>query len=129
MSKQLRKKSDAVWLLFFTLLAIPAAGSFARLVYAQTQAAHAVQEQPRQRPRRVGDQKSAQKSAQQTPDAKADAGKSAPVEVGDDEVLRVDTQLVPVPVVVRDRAGRPVANLRAENFTVFEDGRPARTSA
>ncbi|MFN2481977.1 MAG: VWA domain-containing protein [Pyrinomonadaceae bacterium] len=128
MSKQLRKKSDAVWLLFFTLLAIPAAGSFARLVYAQTQAAHAVQEQPRQRPRRVGDQKSAQKSAQQTPDAKADAGKSAPVEVGDDEVLRVDTQLVPVPVVVRDRAGRPVANLRAENFTVFEDGRPQRVT-
>ena len=39
-------------------------------------------------------------------------------------MVRVDTQLVSVPAVVTDRAGRPVAGLRADNFQVFEDGRP-----
>jgi VWFA-related protein len=125
MSKHLPKKPDAGWLLFFALLSISSNGGFARIVYARTQATPAAQGEPRQRPRRVGDQVA---QPRPTPDAKADTGKSTPVEVGDDEVLRVDTQLVPVPVVVRDRAGRPVANLRAENFTVFEDGRPQRVT-
>jgi VWFA-related protein len=46
--------------------------------------------------------------------------------VGEDEVVRVDTELVSVPAVVTDRLGRPVTGLRAENFTVLEDGRPQR---
>lgn len=94
-------------------------------VRAQQEQAPA-QTQPQQRPRRVGtptDQSAPAKSA--SPPA-SDAGQSAPVEVGDDEVLRVDTQLVPVPVVVRDKAGRPLANLRADNFVLYEDGRPQR---
>jgi VWFA-related protein len=125
MTKQLPSRSNAGWLLFLTILAISSVAGFARIVYAQTQAVPAAQGEPRQRPRRVSDQVAQPKP---TPDAKSDAGKNSPVEVGDDEVLRVDTQLVPVPVVVRDRAGRPVANLRAENFTVFEDGRPQRVT-
>jgi VWFA-related protein len=123
MTKHLPKKSDAGWLLFSALLALSITSGFARLVYGQTQNPPAAQGEPRQRPRRVGEQVA---QPTRTPDAKTAAGQSAPVEVGDDEVLRVDTQLVPVPVAVRDRAGRPVANLRAENFTVFEDGRPQR---
>ena len=107
------------------MLALPVAAGFARIARGQAQTAPAAQGEPRQRPRRVGDQSAQPKPS---PAAKADAGRAAPVEVGDDEVLRVDTQLVPVPVVVRDRAGRPVANLRAENFTVFEDGRPQRVT-
>ncbi|HVG29489.1 MAG TPA: VWA domain-containing protein [Pyrinomonadaceae bacterium] len=126
MSKQLPSRRDAGWLLFSALLAISLVAGFARIVYGQAQGAPAAQEEPRQRPRRVGDNSSAQPKP--TPDARPAAGQNAPVEVGDDEVLRVDTQLVPVPVVVRDRAGRPVANLRAENFTVFEDGRPQRVT-
>ena len=87
---------------------------------------------PQQRPRRV--------TVRPTPDsatrpaattntngsAAAAKDKSGPVEVDEDDVLVVDTQLIPVPVVVRDRAGRPVPNLRADSFTVFEDGRPQR---
>ncbi|HEX8162597.1 MAG TPA: VWA domain-containing protein [Pyrinomonadaceae bacterium] len=125
MTKHLPKKSDAGWLLFSVLLAISTIAAFARSVYGQAQTAPATQGRPAQRPRRVGAQGAQPKP---TPIAKPDAGQGAPVEVGDDEVLRVDTQLVPVPVVVRDRAGRPVANLRAENFTVFEDGRPQRVT-
>ena len=40
----------------------------------------------------------------------------------DDEVLRIDTQLVDVPIVVNDKTGRPVLNLKQNNFVVYEDG-------
>jgi len=43
-------------------------------------------------------------------------------EIDEGDVVRVDTQLVSVPAVVTNRAGRPVANLRAENFVVYENG-------
>ena len=41
----------------------------------------------------------------------------------DDEVIRVDTELVDVPVIVVDAAGKPVLNLKQSNFAVFEDGK------
>src|SRR5215204_1774960 len=41
----------------------------------------------------------------------------------EDEVVRVETDLVEVPVVVTDRAGKPVLNLKQTNFTVYEDGK------
>jgi VWFA-related protein len=41
----------------------------------------------------------------------------------DDEVIRVDTELVEVPVVVTDRAGKPILDLKQSNFTVSEDGK------
>ncbi len=90
---------------------------------------------PQQRPRRV------------SPAALPPLGKTAPVataspaakvsppaaakgeEVGEDDVVRVETQLIPVPVVVRDVMGRPLTNLRAENFALYEDGRPQRVAS
>jgi VWFA-related protein len=39
-----------------------------------------------------------------------------------DEVIKVDTTLVSVPVVVSDRQGRYVRDLKATDFTVFKDG-------
>jgi Ca-activated chloride channel homolog len=38
-----------------------------------------------------------------------------------DEILRVDTDLVSLDVVARDAEGRPVRNLRAEDFKLFVD--------
>ncbi|HEX7175230.1 MAG TPA: hypothetical protein VF240_08105, partial [Pyrinomonadaceae bacterium] len=80
-----------------------------------------------QRPRRVGGATAtpdptapSAPPSRATPSPRPDAGE----EVGEDDVVRVDTQLVSVPTVVTDRAGRPVAGLRADNFQVFEDGRP-----
>lgn len=52
--------------------------------------------------------------------------KSPPV--ADDEVLRVDTQLVDVPVVVVDKAGKPLLNLKQNNFVVYEDGKRQEVS-
>lgn len=43
-------------------------------------------------------------------------------ESGADEVIRVNTALVSLPVVVSDREGRYVPGLRADDFQVLEDG-------
>ena len=40
----------------------------------------------------------------------------------DDEILRVETNLIAVPVGVRDKSGRYVADLNRENFRLSEDG-------
>src|ERR1051325_1514178 len=73
-----------------------------------------------QRPRRIGNGKTPA-PAPQTP-APAAAATSEEVDEGD--VVRVETQLVSVPAVVMDGSGRPIAGLRAENFILYEDGRP-----
>jgi Ca-activated chloride channel family protein len=45
-----------------------------------------------------------------------------PEEIDEGDVVRVETQLVSVPAVVTNGAGRPVAGLRAESFRLFENG-------
>lgn len=40
-----------------------------------------------------------------------------------DDVIRVDTQLVDVPVAVVSSAGKPVRGLKMTNFVVYEDGK------
>ena len=50
-----------------------------------------------------------------------DSAGSGAVEA-DGEVLRIDTNLVTIPVRVSDRSGNFVAGLTKENFKVFEDG-------
>jgi VWFA-related protein len=47
---------------------------------------------------------------------------TGPEEVSEGDVVRIDTNLVTVPVSVLDRQGRFVPNLRREDFTVFENG-------
>ncbi len=76
------------------------------------------QQPKQQRPRRV------------TTDPPAAAAKSSPPaaaaevdEVDAGDVVRVETQLVSVPAVVTNSAGRPVTGLHAENFLLFENGR------
>lgn len=39
-----------------------------------------------------------------------------------DEVIKVNTNLVSIPVVVNDRDGRYIPNLRQSDFSVFQDG-------
>ncbi|HEY6188746.1 MAG TPA: VWA domain-containing protein [Pyrinomonadaceae bacterium] len=43
-------------------------------------------------------------------------------EVGEDEVVRIDTTLVTIPVSIRDRNGRYIPDLRKEDFRVYENG-------
>ena len=42
--------------------------------------------------------------------------------VGDDEVVRIETNLVTMPVSVLDREGRFVSGLRQQDFRIFENG-------
>ncbi|HEX8888219.1 MAG TPA: VWA domain-containing protein [Pyrinomonadaceae bacterium] len=87
--------------------------------------AQAQQSNQQIRPRRVGS------DAQQKPDGKAQGSQTetpAGEEVDDGDVVRVETQLVSVPAVVTDRTGRPLVNLRAENFVLYEDGHPQQIS-
>jgi VWFA-related protein len=59
------------------------------------------------------------------PAAKRDGSKEqaqASEEVGEDEVVRVNTALVTIPVSVLDRDGRFIPALRKEDFRIFEDG-------
>src|ERR1044072_1680818 len=47
-----------------------------------------------------------------------------PGELSEDDVVRVDTQLITVPVVVRDQHGQPITGLKASDFQLYEDNRP-----
>lgn len=64
----------------------------------------------KQRPRRVNQ------------DRQPAATDKAVEEVDEGDVVRVETQLVSVPAVVTNSAGRPLTGLRAENFLLFENG-------
>ena len=44
-----------------------------------------------------------------------------------DDVVRVETELVPFEVTVLDKSGNPVRNLRANDFRIMEDGAERRT--
>lgn len=68
-----------------------------------------------QRPRRVQTPPGSQSNGAKP----ADPGQ----EVDEGDVVRVDTQLISVPAVVVDKTGRPVINLKPEDFALFEDGK------
>ena len=40
-----------------------------------------------------------------------------------DDVIKVDTHIVEVPVVITDKTGKPLLNLKQNNFVVYEDGK------
>ena len=72
------------------------------------------QQPNQQRPRRVTkDETQSPAKASQEPQTE---------EVDEGDVVRVETQLVSVPTVVTNSAGRPLPGLRAENFLLFENG-------
>ena len=57
-----------------------------------------------------------------TGDAKSAGAKSGAEEVSDEEVVRVSTNLVPVPASVVDARGHAVTDLKAEDFELRVDG-------
>jgi VWFA-related protein len=69
------------------------------------------------RPRRAEPKTSVTPTAANEP-----APASGTPEVGEDDVVRIETNLVTVPVSVMDRDGRYVTDLRKEDFRVYENG-------
>lgn len=133
-SKQKRARRAAIVSLLFSLALVAGQLNFAFAQQPSSQTG-AAQNAPKGRPRRVG---ANAPTAPQVPPVKATPtpaptppARSAPAaaeEVDEDDVVRVDTQLISVPVTVTDRAGRPLTNLRAENFALYEDGQPQRVA-
>ena len=74
------------------------------------------------------------KPAETRPDAskpaetESQATEANDVEDDDSETVKVETNLVTVPVVVSDRGGRYVPDLKAEEFSVAEDGAEQKVS-
>lgn len=64
--------------------------------------------------------KGAGKSDKTAPDSKPDIAPQQ--EVGEDEVVRINTTLVTVPVTVLDTDGNYVTDLEKDDFRVYEDG-------
>ena len=106
------RTTNRIWGVFkshlFLSLLIPAVAAFALPVGGQ-------QEGNRQRPRRAT-------GVEKLPPASTNSPNASNEEVDEGDVVRVETQLVSVPAVVTDAAGRQLAELRAENFIVFENG-------
>ncbi len=75
--------------------------------------------QNQSRPRRV----TATTPTQAAPSASQSSTTKAPQEIDDEEVIKVITSEVLLPVTVRDAAGRLVSGLTRRDFRVWEDGR------
>jgi VWFA-related protein len=72
---------------------------------------------PQERARRVD------KTPASTPvQAQKPVPQQTPEEVGEGDVVRVNTTLVMVPVSITDRHGRYIPNLQKEDFHIYEDG-------
>ncbi|MCM3870816.1 MAG: hypothetical protein ND895_09010, partial [Pyrinomonadaceae bacterium] len=56
------------------------------------------------------------------PGVQAPTVNSGPEEVGEGDVIRVETTLVTLPVSVTDRNGRYIPDLTKEDFRLWEDG-------
>ena len=97
---------------------------------AVSSASHQGQTNQQQRPRRVDATPTtpATPTPSSTPPANQQPTNSSVEEVSEGDVVRVETQLVTVPAVVTDRNGRPMTDLRAENFVVLEDGKEQRVT-
>lgn len=112
MSLKVKSKSYAALLALLSLLL-----SFATcLLVAQTPTSA----QQQQRPRLAG--------PVPPPPEMAAASSPGGEEVNENDVVRVDTQLITVPVVVRDQEGRPVTGLTASAFQLYEDDLPQRVA-
>ena len=100
-----------VWPLLFVAL----------IFFQQTVSSQSNQQNTQQqRPRTVGTNQNT--NARPTNQSQTNSAE----EVGEGDVVRVETQLVTVPAIVTDKTGRPMSTLRLENFAVFEDGKPQR---
>ncbi len=111
----------------FKTLTLGASVALVALFGAHAPAGRAqVRDETYQRPRRVSPSPTPATPATPSTKAPQKSAPAAPVEVDEDDVVRIETQLVSVPAVVTDRTGRPLTGLSAADFQILEDGRPQK---
>jgi len=64
----------------------------------------------------------AQEAASQERQTKPQTGPQQPARPGDEDVVRITTNLVQVDAVIVDKKGQPVRDLRSDEVQIFEDG-------
>src|SRR6266849_4820227 len=109
-------KSDSVEIRLLSCL-VMALLCFVTFVAASVASQQNPQQSNQQRPRRVGSEQAPANTNSQP------QTKPAGEEVGEGDVVRVETQLVSVPAVVTDRTGHPISGLSVKNFAIFENGK------
>ena len=109
-------KSDSVEIRLLSRL-VAALLCFVPFVAASNSSYQNPQQNTQQRPRRVGSEQAPANTNSQS------QSKPAGEEVGEGDVVRVETQLVSVPAVVTDRTGHPISGLSIKNFAIFENGK------
>lgn len=107
----------------FKRFALGASVALLTLFHAPAPAGRAQEREGYQRPRRVSPTATPTPAPPKPPQKGAGA---AAEEVDENDVVRIETQLVSVPAIVTDRTGRPLTGLKAADFQVFEDGRPQK---
>ena len=70
----------------------------------------------------------AQQPPAQRPPAQPATAAQPPAASGGSVTFQANANLVIVDVTAKDKSGRPVEGLRAEDFTVLEDGKPQKIS-
>lgn len=118
---------------FFAALAL----SLALVVFSQVGQAQSPQPSPDGRPRRTAQQPAQQQQQKPTPtpaprssqphvpvieDAPPEMADPVGQEISENDVVKVDTNLVNLSVRVIDRNNRPINGVRQEDFKVYEDG-------
>lgn len=64
----------------------------------------------------------AQQGHKEKPQNSPGTGPQQPARPGDDDVVKITTNLVQVDAVITDRKGKLVTDLRPEEVEIFEDG-------
>src|SRR5262245_10603774 len=75
------------------------------------------------RPRRVEGQPPVKDPPANTPPANNSGSTNNGTVVEEDDVIKINTTLVTIPVSVYDQAGRFIGGLQKQDFQIFEDGR------
>jgi len=103
---------------FRRLKSLAAFSIISSLIFAMTAAGQSSRE------RRVNDESQQQQGQTQPEQNKQNPQKPKPTPEPEEEVLKIGTNLVAVPVSVTDSQGNPVRNLTVEDFQLEEDGVP-----
>jgi VWFA-related protein len=100
------------------LASLVALCSIVALAFAQQPAPSPAQGQKEPRP--------SPSQSQPQPQSQSQPTATPPVEIDEEDVVRITTNLVQLDVIVTDKKGRQITDLKPEDFQILEDGKPQK---